>query len=289
MQNTGGLNIRDYINEKKNEILLGRLTSKDFREFFEQNAQTVQTLFTYSECAMMEVETKLRVLNEEFMLTYDHSPIESIKTRLKSLESLIEKLNRYNFPLTLESINKNINDIAGVRVICSFQEDIYALADCLLEQDDVTLIDCKDYIRNPKSNGYRSLHLIVSVPIFLEHEKRQMKVEVQLRTIAMDFWASLEHKIRYKQDLPEELAESLYDELLECAILSTDLDLRMQNIRNQLDQMRGPEGSTHISGTRSIYGRNGSRLLDSWRKRTGDGPDGSASSGGHGNGGSADH
>ena len=266
MQNRGGFNIRDYINEKKNEILLGRLTSEDFREFFEENAQPVQALFTYSECAMMEVETKLRVLNEEFMLTYDHSPIESIKSRVKSLESLIEKLNRYELPLTLESIKTNINDIAGVRVICSFQEDIYALAECLLEQDDITLIDCKDYIRSPKSNGYRSLHLIISVPIFLEHEKRDMKVEVQLRTIAMDFWASLEHKIRYKQDLPEELAESLYDELLECAILSTDLDLRMQNIRNQLDHIRGPEGSTHISGTGSIYSRNGSEVLDSWHQ-----------------------
>ena len=196
MQNRGGFNIRDYINEKKNEILLGRLTSEDFREFFEENAQPVQALFTYSECAMMEVETKLRVLSEEFMLTYDHSPIESIKSRVKTLESLIDKLNRYDYPLTLESIKANINDIAGVRVICSFQEDIYALAECLLEQDDITLIDCKDYIRSPKSNGYRSLHLIISVPIFLEHEKREMKVEVQLRTIAMDFWASLEHKIR---------------------------------------------------------------------------------------------
>lgn len=246
MPNQGGVSIHDYISEKKNEIISGRLSSRDFRRFFRNNYDSIQAMFTYSECAMMEVETKLRVLNEEFMLKYDHSPIETIKSRMKSMDSLLEKLNRYKVPLTMESIEANINDIAGVRVICSFQEDIYALADCLLEQDDITLIDRKDYIRSPKSNGYRSLHLIVSVPIFLEHDKKDMKVEVQLRTIAMDFWASLEHKIRYKQNLPEEMQEILYDELLECAIISIDLDKRMQNIRNQLDDVRGDDAASHI-------------------------------------------
>ena len=241
MHFTGGTSIRDYINEKKNEILLGRLTTNDFQDFFRENSQPIQSLFTYSECAMLEVETKFRVLNEEFTLAYDHSPIETIKTRLKTLESLIEKLNRYQVPLTLDSIRENINDIAGVRVICSFPDDIYSLAECFLEQDDITLIDCKDYIKNPKESGYRSLHLIVSVPIFLEHDKREMKVEVQLRTIAMDFWASLEHKIRYKQDLPEEVAAALYDELLECAQISADLDMRMQSIRKRLDDRIIPE------------------------------------------------
>ena len=235
MPHTGSINIRDYINEKKKEILLGRLTTKDFLSFFRENTIPVQSLFTYSECAMMEVETKFRVLNEQFMLIYDHSPIETIKTRLKTLDSLIEKLNRYQVPMTLESIEENINDIAGVRIICSFPDDIYSLAECFLEQDDITLIEWKDYIKNPKKSGYRSLHLIVSIPVFLEHEKRNMKVEVQLRTIAMDFWASLEHKIRYKQDLPEEVAEALYDDLLECARISSDLDMRMQRIRRQLD------------------------------------------------------
>ena len=235
MHFTGGTSIRDYINEKKNEILLGRLTTNDFQDFFRENSQPIQSLFTYSECAMLEVETKFRVLNEEFTLVYDHSPIETITTRLKTLESLIEKLNRYQVPLTLDSIRENINDIAGVRVICSFPDDIYSLAECFLEQDDITLIDRKDYIKNPKDSGYRSLHLIVSVPIFLEHEKRDMKVEVQFRTIAMDFWASLEHKSRYKHDLPEEVAAELYDELLECAQISADLDMRMQSIRKRLD------------------------------------------------------
>lgn len=246
MYEHGDLNIRDYINTKKNELLLGRLTSKDFVRFFKDNSKPVHSLFTYSECAMMKVDTKFRILNEEFLLTYDHSPIETIKSRLKSLDSLIEKLNRYHIPLDLDAIEENINDIAGVRIICSFPEDIYALADCFLEQDDITLVDRKDYIRHPKANGYRSLHLIVSVPIFLEHRKRDMKVEVQFRTIAMDFWASLEHQIRYKQDLPEDVAESLYDDLLECALISTDLDRRMQDIRNRLDNTRGEDAASHI-------------------------------------------
>ena len=152
------------------------------------------------------------------------------------MDSLIEKVNRYECPLNIDAIVENIDDIAGIRVICSFPEDIYTVADCLLQQDDVTLLDCKDYIRKPKDNGYRSLHLIVSVPIFLEHEKRDMKVEVQFRTIAMDFWASLEHKLKYKKELPEELNDRLVAELLECATIGADLDMRMQNIRKQLSR-----------------------------------------------------
>ncbi|MDD6765070.1 MAG: GTP pyrophosphokinase family protein, partial [Firmicutes bacterium] len=131
-----------------------------------------------------------------------------------------------------------IEDIAGIRVICGFPEDIYTVANCFIQQDDVTLIDCKDYIKKPKPNGYRSLHLIISVPIYLEHEKRDMKVEVQLRTIAMDFWASLEHKLKYKKELPEELNDRLVAELLECANIGADLDERMQHIRRQLSGTR---------------------------------------------------
>ena len=133
-------------------------------------------------------------------------------------------------------VEENINDIAGVRVVCSFPEDIYLLAKCLLQQDDIRLIEMKDYIKNPKPSGYRSLHLIVAVPIFLQNEKREMKVEVQLRTIAMDFWASLEHKVRYKKNVPPTEAEQLAAELTECAEISAQLDQRMQNIRNRLAQ-----------------------------------------------------
>ena len=188
----------------------------------------------YYKCAIMEIETKFRVLNEQFSLEYDRNPIETIKTRLKSPDSIVKKLAKKDVPLTVESIEKNLNDIAGVRVICSFPEDIYVLADCLLQQDDIKLIEVKDYIKNPKPNGYRSLHLIVEIPIFLKDEKKNMRVEVQLRTIAMDFWASLEHKLSYKKDIPQDEEELLRRELLDCAQISADLDLRMEKIKNRI-------------------------------------------------------
>lgn len=199
-----------------------------------EKSMPFRTLMTYYRCAMMEIETKFNVLNQQFSLQYDRNPIESIKTRIKSPESIIRKATKRNFPLTVESIEENLNDIAGIRVICSFTEDIYMLADCILSQDDITLIERKDYIKNPKENGYRSLHLIVEIPIFLQEGKKNMKVEIQLRTIAMDFWASLEHKIRYKKDIPEDMTAYLAKELYSCAEQSAELDLRMENIRKKL-------------------------------------------------------
>ena len=169
-------------------------------EIVQQKAHDYAEMMAYYRCAIMEVETKFNVLNEEFSLQYDRNPIEMVKTRLKSPASIRAKLVRYGFDMSIDSIRKNIHDIAGVRVICSFVNDVYVLADAFLQQDDITLISKKDYIKKPKKNGYRSLHLIVSVPIFLAHEKRMIKVEVQLRTLAMDFWASLEHQLRYKKD-----------------------------------------------------------------------------------------
>ena len=201
---------------------------------FEYNVMPFKRLMAYYKCAIMEVETKFNVLNEEFSLEYDRNPIETIKTRLKSPDSIVKKLAKKDVPLTVESIEKNLNDIAGVRVICSFPEDIYVLADCLLQQDDIKLIEVKDYIKNPKPNGYRSLHLIVEIPIFLKDEKKNMRVEVQLRTIAMDFWASLEHKLSYKKDIPQDEEELLRRELLDCAQISADLDLRMEKIKNRI-------------------------------------------------------
>ena len=190
-------------------------------------------LMAYYTCAMMEVETKLNVLNEEFSLQYDRNPISSIKTRLKSFDSIIEKLQRKELPMDdFDVIEQNLNDIAGVRVICSFPEDVYMLAEALLKQDDIRLLERKDYIASPKANGYRSLHLIVEVPIFLAQEKRLMKVEVQLRTIAMDFWASLEHQLKYKKEL--ENTEELTRELLECAEVSAALDAKMEEIRKRI-------------------------------------------------------
>ena len=188
-----------------------------------------KTLMAYYRCAMMEIETKFNVLNEEYSLQLDRNPISSIKTRLKSFESIKEKLQRKELPFKVESIEENLNDVAGIRVICSFPEDVYTLADALLKQDDITLVEKKDYIINPKENGYRSLHLIVSVPIFLAKEKRYMRVEIQLRTIAMDVWASLEHQLRYKKDV--EFTDQMAEELKKCAQLSAELDSRMDKLR----------------------------------------------------------
>ncbi|MCM1045820.1 MAG: response regulator [Candidatus Gastranaerophilales bacterium] len=185
-------------------------------------------------CAIMEVETKLKVLNEEFSREYKRNPIESIKSRLKSPESIYEKLERKRCPVTMENIETYLSDVAGVRVICSFPDDIYRLAELLAAQDDITLLKRKDYIKEPKPNGYRSLHLIVSIPIFLSREKKYMKVEVQLRTIAMDFWASLEHKLKYKKNV--ENTEEIVGQLKACAVSIEALDYQMQEIRNKIDR-----------------------------------------------------
>ena len=185
-------------------------------------------LMAYYRCAMMEVETKFRVLSENFSLEDDRNPIETIKTRLKSPESIRNKLESRGLALTFENIEKELNDVAGVRVICGFPGDIYRLAEAFLSQDDVTLIARKDYIIDPKRNGYRSLHLIVTVPIYLHDEKKLMRVEVQFRTIAMDWWASLEHQIRYKKEVTVTQADA--KELRDCAEQAALLDHRMEQL-----------------------------------------------------------
>ncbi len=211
--------------ERKNWTSSGlALFSNELREY----TAPLRELMSYFRCAIMEVETKFRVLNEELSLEYDRNPIESIKTRLKSIESIAEKIERKGLDMTVESIEENIRDVAGVRVICGFPSDIYMLSDALLRQDDITLIEKKDYMANPKPNGYRSLHLIVEIPIFLHDKKKPMKVEVQLRTISMDWWASLEHKIRYKKDIM--VTEYIEKELRECAEAAAILDKRMENL-----------------------------------------------------------
>ena len=185
-------------------------------------------LMSYYRCAMMEIETKLNVLNEEYKLQHDRNPINSTKTRLKSPLSIQGKLIRKGLPLTLENIEYHLNDVAGIRVVCSFPEDVYTIADALLAQDDIVLLQRKDYIQQPKENGYRSLHLIVTVPIFLTKEKREMKVELQLRTIAMDNWASLEHQIRYKKE--RIFTPEMEEKLAYCAELSAELDRCMDEL-----------------------------------------------------------
>ncbi len=210
--------------------------SEEFHDMMQRNLAPYRRLMTYYECAMMEAETKFRVLDAEYSLQHDRNPIESIKTRLKSPESLAKKLARKGFPISVESVEKNIYDVAGVRVVCTFPDDLYTLADALLAQDDVELVERRDYVADPKPSGYRSLHLIVETPIFLESEKRLMKVEVQLRTISMNFWASLEHQLRYKKNLPDEDARAVAAELADLAESAADLDSRMQALRDYLDR-----------------------------------------------------
>ncbi len=215
---------------------LSQTTAPELPAELHRDNHDYQALMSRYRCAMMEMETKFKVLNEEFSLRYDRNPIEAIKTRLKRPTEIYNKLVRKGFPQTLAAVEHDLNDIAGVRVICAFPEDIYLLASCLLQQDDIVLLAWKDYIDKPKPNGYRSLHLIIEIPIFLHNEKRNMKVEVQLRTIAMDFWASLEHKLRYKKDLPADLLASLEADLFECAETSATLDAKMQDIRNSIQK-----------------------------------------------------
>lgn len=208
-------------------------------EIFDQTRPFAELMMRYK-CAMLEVKTKLDVLNTQLSLENDRNPFESIECRLKSVPSIIEKLNRKGLELSTESIEKNLNDVAGIRVICSFPEDIYILAEELCTQDDIRLIACKDYIKNPKPNGYRSLHLIVEIPIFLMPEKKFMRVEVQFRTIAMDFWASLEHKLKYKKDIKQDV-EQISEELRECAEEISRLDMKMQSIHRKI---YGTDGET---------------------------------------------
>ncbi len=209
------------------------VNSENPEEIF-KNMKPFLNLMMYYECALMEIETKLHVLNKEFALQHKRNPFESIKSRLKKPMSIVDKMNKKGLEVTMENIQNNLTDIAGVRVICSFPEDIYVLSELLAKQDDIKVVNVKDYIRNPKPNGYRSLHLIVEVPIFLSNEKKIMNVEVQFRTIAMDFWASLDHKLKYKKDNlkhPEIIAQ----ELKKCADMSAAMDYKMQEIRNMLE------------------------------------------------------
>jgi putative GTP pyrophosphokinase len=211
------------------------MSETEFLQAVENNMIPLKEFFTYYKCAIMEIETKFRVLNEQFSINGESNPIEFIQSRIKGYGSIFRKMISHNIPRNLEAIGENISDIAGIRVVCSFVQDIYRLADCFLRQDDIFLIEKKDYINNPKPNGYRSLHLIVEVPIFLENEKRLVKAEVQLRTIAMDFWASLEHKLRYKKDLPQNKLDMLTDDLKKCADQSAEWDIRMQDIKNIIE------------------------------------------------------
>ena len=221
------------ISDRNNvNIELDRILSQNDTEVALQKARPFMELMMHYNCAIKEVTTKFEVLNAEFSVIYDRNPVQSIKSRLKSPLSILGKMRRKEYPVTAASMRENVNDIAGVRVICAYPKDIYDLAEMFLRQDDIRLIEKKDYIANPKSNGYRSLHLIVEVPIFLTRSTEYMRVEVQLRTIAMDFWASLEHQLRYKKEIDDD--GSIAAELKYCAEAISELDNRMQSVHDRL-------------------------------------------------------
>ena len=211
------------------------LGEHDAEKLMESAMQLQQIMLLY-EAGIREIKTKLDILSDESNISGKPSPIDSIKSRIKSPRSIIKKLKRRGFPSSLQSMMDNLNDIGGIRVICPFIQDIYTVADMLMRQSDLTLIEKKDYIANPKPNGYRSLHLILEVPIFLSETTKPVRIELQLRTIAMDFWASLEHQLRYKSDV--QVPPHISDDLKECADVIAATDEEMQRIAKELHVLR---------------------------------------------------
>ena len=203
---------------------------------FENKEQDItwEEIILLHNSALKEIGTKLEILNDEFQHIHQYNPIEHIKSRIKSPESIVRKLKKKGYDVTLENMVKYVNDIAGIRIICSFTSDIYQIANMLRKQNDIKVLATKDYIESPKESGYKSYHMLVSIPIYLSDSVVDTKVEIQIRTIAMDFWASLEHKLRYKKNLSPELLGMLSQDLKQCADESSAWDLRMQEIRNQI-------------------------------------------------------
>lgn len=209
----------------------------DINKLFEETKQFQEMMMMY-ECAILEVQTKLEVLDKEFSVRYKRNPIASIESRLKRPMSIYRKLKKDNLEISAKNIMKNLNDVAGVRVICNFIDDIYDVVNMLGKQDDIKVVSTKDYIRNPKPNGYRSYHMIVEIPVFFAKCKQIMRVEVQIRTIAMNFWASLEHQIRYKKDIDTiEGIEEISQELLEAANTIAETDRKMQQIKHKIEKI----------------------------------------------------
>ncbi len=206
---------------------------EDTGKIFADYAHQFEEMMMIYQCAIQEVTTKLEILSHEMSVRRRRNPIEGIKYRIKKPQSIAEKLVRNGMPVTLEAISENLNDVAGVRVICSFIEDIYTVADMLTQQDDIKLVAVKDYIKNPKKNGYRSYHMIIEIPVFFSDKKQDIKVEVQIRTIAMDFWASLEHHVKYKKDIPD--SEATAARLKKCADVIAATDEEMQNIADHIE------------------------------------------------------
>ncbi|MBQ5472013.1 MAG: GTP pyrophosphokinase family protein [Treponema sp.] len=202
---------------------------------FYQMAFQFQEIMMLYESAIKQIETKLEILNKEFKVTGRRNPIETVKSRIKSPDSIAKKLQKKGFPVSFSSMTENLNDIAGVRVICPYISDIYSVKDILLKQPDVILLEEKDYIANPKESGYRSMHLVVEVPVYLSETEHNVKVEIQLRTIAMDFWASLEHQLRYKTT--SKVPDSVRRELKRCAETIAMTDQEMEEIAIELQTL----------------------------------------------------
>lgn len=201
-------------------------------------AKEFQAAMMMYACAIREVKTKLEVLNDDLSVRNQRNPIEMIKSRVKRPKSIVDKLSRRELPVSLESMLNNLDDVAGIRVICSFVDDIYTVSNMLVSQDDVTVIAIKDYIKTPKPNGYRSYHLILEVPVYFSDQKKPIRVEVQIRTIAMDFWASLDHQLKYKKNIAAE-ADSIGEELRKCAEVIAGTDSKMLEIRKSIEAQGG--------------------------------------------------
>lgn len=204
----------------------------DHTSIFNEGIESWETLMFLYNSALKEVATKLDILNDEFVHVHKYNPIEYIKSRIKTPESIVKKLKRHDLEVNVDNMINHINDIAGIRIVCSFTSDIYRIAEMIGKQNDLTVISVKDYIRNPKESGYKSFHMLVSVPIFIGEEVIDTKVEIQIRTIAMDFWASLEHKIYYKFEghAPEYISRELRD----CATIVSMLDAKMLQLNEEI-------------------------------------------------------
>lgn len=217
----------------------GKGVIMDLKEVNGEGIDSWQEVTLVYNAALKQIETKMEILNDEFQHVHQYNPIEHIKARIKTPESIVKKLKRHGYESTIDNMVKYVNDIAGIRVICSFTSDIFRIAEMISEQKDIRVICVKDYITYPKASGYKSYHMIVTVPVYLSDRIVDTKVEIQIRTVAMDFWASLEHKIHYKfeGDAPEHIR----NELVECARMVSDLDARMLSLNEEILSLSQPE------------------------------------------------
>ncbi|MFJ7950037.1 GTP pyrophosphokinase family protein [Lysinibacillus sp. NPDC096418] len=199
----------------------------------------IKRFFLAYKFALSEVETKINILKEEFKMIHDYNPIEHVSTRVKSAKSILQKVQKKNLPPTIEAIRENIRDIAGVRITCSFVEDIYKVSEMLHNQCDIEVVEVKDYIAEPKENGYQSLHLIIKIPIYMSDRMDKIYTEVQIRTIAMDFWASLEHKIYYKYN--KDVPDYIRNELKDAALQAAELDRKMERLNKEINILKEHE------------------------------------------------